>query len=61
MAKFIELSNKDEKFLINIETISFVFPEDGRTKIYTTCQKRDVAYCSESYDYVKEQIAKLSE
>lgn len=60
MAKFIELSNKDEKYLINIETISFVLPWGAGSEIHTTCEKMPIINVNQSYDYVREEVIKLS-
>ena len=61
MAKFIELSNKDEKYLINIETISVITIWGEGAAIYTTCEKMPALCVDQSYDYVREQVINLSE
>lgn len=60
MAKFIELSHKDEKYLINIETISVITIWGEGSEIYTTCEKMPALCVDQSYDYVREEVIKLS-
>lgn len=61
MAKFIELTSDVGKYLLNIDTVVFVFPDGSGSKIHTTCRIKEVYYCNEGYDYVREQIITLSE
>lgn len=60
MAKFIELSYSGIKRLVNIDTISVVLPWGAGSEIHTTCEKMPIINVNQSYDYVREEVIKLS-
>ena len=61
MAKFIELSSGDETYLVNVDKVALVVPDAKGSVLYTTCDKRPVAWSDQSYERVKELILNASE
>ena len=61
MAKFIELSIVDEKYLVNVETIPVIGHWDKGATIYTTSERKPVIEVDQSYEFVKDAIFNITE